>query len=166
MKLIIMSCSGTKRPDEAPLTALQRYDGPMWRTLRALLERHPNAAAALVSKDLEIWVLSALYGFVPVNVETPNYDKRMSPEILEKMQRDPSYDLQRIPFFVERAKAVLFAGGELYRDAMWKASGGSLWNLAKVSETDGRGIGEHRAQLGAWIAEHFGNAATVEAIAA
>src|SRR5690606_35781029 len=101
-------------------------------------------------------VLSALYGFVPIYVETPDYDKRMTPEILEKMQRDPSYDLQRIPHFVDRAEAVLFAGGELYRNAMWKASGGSLWNLAKVSETDGRGIGEHRAQLGAWVADHFG----------
>ena len=155
MKLIIMSCSNAKRPDSAPLTALRRYDGPMWRTLRALLDRHPAARSALAAKDLEIWVLSGLFGFIPVDVEVPNYDRRLTAEAIAKMARDPSYDFQRVHHFVDRAEAVLFAGGELYRDAMWKASGGSLWNIAKVSETDGAGIGIHRAQMGAWFDEHY-----------
>lgn len=55
-------------------------------------------------------------------------------------------------------EAVMFAGGEMYRDAMWKASGANFWNLMKISETNGSGIGEHRAQLGAWFAEQFGGA--------
>lgn len=163
MNFILMACSATKRPESGPLTALERYDGPMWQTLRALLDRHPTAAQALVSKDLVIWVLSGRYGFVPHDIEMPNYDKRMSPEILAKMARDCSYDFQRIPAFVDDATEVLFAGGEMYRDAMWKASGNNLLHLMKITETDGPGIGVHRAQMGAWFAKHYGAAESAAA---
>lgn len=158
MKLIIMACSNTKRPDLAPLTALDRYDGPMWRTLRALLDRYPAAKDALKAKELEIWVMSGLYGFVPWDCPVPDYDRRLTAEAITKMGKDSSYDFQRIAPMVDRAHAVLFAGGELYRNAMWKAAGSSLWLLNKVAETDGAGIGEHRAQLGAWVAKHFDTA--------
>lgn len=166
MKLLILACSNTKRPDLAPLNALHRYDGPMWKTLRATLDRHPAAKAALKSKELEIWVMSGLYGLIPWDCQIPDYDRRLTAEALAKMGRDPSYDFQRIAPMVDRAEAVLFAGGEIYRNAMWKAAGGSLWHLIKVTETDGGGIGEHRAQLAAWIAEQFGENAELQATAA
>ena len=35
--LIVMACSSTKRPGEEAMPAIDRYDGPMWRTLRAAL---------------------------------------------------------------------------------------------------------------------------------
>lgn len=155
MKIIIMACSNTKRTDAGPLSALDRYDGPMWKTLRALLARYPSAAAARASGALKIWVLSGLYGFVEVGTEMPAYDRRMTDKLLATMQADPSYDFQRIADMVDDADAALFAGGELYRDAMWRASGSDFRNIMKVTETDGGGIGEHRAQLGAWFAEHF-----------
>ncbi|AIT81254.1 hypothetical protein [Novosphingobium pentaromativorans] len=155
MKLVIMACSGTKRADAAPLAALDRYDGPMWQTLRACLARHPEAARCLASKDLQIWVLSGLYGFIPVDVEVPDYEQRISAALIAKMALDPSYEFQMVPGLVDEAEAVLFAGGTLYRDAMWKASGSNLWNIMKIDETDGAGIGEHRAQLAAWFAKQF-----------
>jgi hypothetical protein len=156
MKLIILSCSATKRADEGELKTIDRYDGPMWRTLRAQLERNAEAALAVKSGDLLIWALSARYGFVDaIHTPMPNYEKKMTVEILAKMARDPSYDFQRIYSFVDSADAVLFAGGEMYRDAMWRASGGRLSQIMKIDETDGAGIGEHRAQLGAWLSTHF-----------
>ncbi|MBO9724342.1 MAG: hypothetical protein J7530_08205 [Novosphingobium sp.] len=160
MKFIIMSCSHTKRTDPAPMPALQRYDGPMWRTLRALLDRHPAAARAYDSgrstAELQIWVLSGLYGFIPTHCEVPNYEQRLTERQFAKMERDPSYEFQRIASFVDDAEAVLFAGSEFYRDGMWRASGGKIQHLNKITETNGRGIGEHRAQLGQWIVHHFG----------
>lgn len=155
MKLIIMACSATKLHTPATLTAIERYNGPMWQTLRALLDRHPAAANALKQGELLIWVLSGRYGFVPHDIEMPNYDQRISPDLLAKMAQDCTCDFQRIPGFVEDADATLFAGGEMYRSAMWKAMGCDPVNAPKVTETDGRGIGEHRAQLGAWFAEHY-----------
>lgn len=159
MKLIIMACSATKKPDEGEMPAIDRYDGPMWRTLRAQLQRTPEAKAATLSGELLIWVVSARYGFFDA-VATPirDYDQKMTPGRMAKMLACPSYDLQRIRSFVDDADAVLFAGGELYRNAMWKASGGRLSSIMKIDETDGGGIGEHRAQLAAWIASHYGAA--------
>lgn len=164
MKLIIMACSETKRTEEREMPALERYDGPMWRTLRAQLIRQPAAAAALRNGDLAIWALSARYGFVDaIATCLPNYDRKMTAQLMAKMERDPSYDFQRIAGFVDTADAVLFAGGELYRNAMWKASGARLSMIMKIDETDGAGIGEHRAQLGQWFAEQF---PSTEALAA
>lgn len=153
-----MSCSGTKRADTLPLAAIDRYDGPMWRTLRTSLERNPRAASAYADGELQIWVLSALYGFIDSTMEIPDYDRLMTPTILKKMARDCSCDFQHIAGMVDRADATLFAGGAMYRDAMWSAAGCNLSKIAKVSETDGRGIGEHRAQLGAWLKAQYGRA--------
>jgi hypothetical protein len=163
-KLIIMACSGTKRPDAQPMPAIERYDGPMWQTLRARLAEHPQAAKDYASGDLRIWVMSARYGFIDTITQIPDYNERLSPELAAKMARDPSYDFQHIQHMVDDASAVLFAGGETYRNAMWKASGANLWNIMKISETNGAGIGHHRAQIGAWFAENY--AAQSERIAA
>ena len=159
MKLLIMGCSGTKRPGPGPMTALDRYDGPMWKTLRARLAELPAAHAAVQAKDLRIYVISALFGFIPADVEVPDYDRRMTPELAGKMARDPSFDFQYVPHLVKEADAVMLAAGAVYRDAIWRASGNSLWNLTKVVETDGAGIGVHRAQLGSWLQTHYGEAA-------
>lgn len=159
MKLIIMACSATKKRDAGEIPAIDRYDGPMWRTLRAQLQRTPEAKAAALSGELLIWVVSARYGFFDA-VATPirDYDQKMTPGRMAKMLACPSYDLQRIRSFVDDADVVLFAGGELYRSAMWKASGARLTTIMKIDETDGAGIGEHRAQLAAWIATQYGAA--------
>lgn len=155
MKLIIMACSSTKRREPGPITALERYDGPMWRTLRAQLARSPIMSAAYAGGELRIWVLSAKYGFIDATTQVPDYDRKMTAPILAKMARDPSYDFQRIPHMVSDAEAALFAGGELYRSAMWKASGANLWNIMKIAETDGAGIGLQRAQLSAWLGAQY-----------
>ena len=137
------------------MPALDRYDGPMWRTLRAQLDRNPVAARAVAANELQIWVLSALYGFVPASVPLHDYDLKMTPNRLAKMSQSCAFDFQCIPGKVDDADAVLFAGGELYRDAMWKASGNRLNTIMKISETDGPGIGHHRAQLGAWLSKQY-----------
>lgn len=155
MKLLIMACSATKRTEVGPMPAMERYDGPMWRTLRALLARHPEAASAYASGALDIWAISARFGFVPASMEMPDYDRKMTAPIMAKMLRDPSYDLQRICLMVQDAEAVMFVGGELYRNAMWRASGGNLGQIMKIDETDGPGIGRHREQLGEWIRAQF-----------
>ncbi len=156
VKLIIMACSATKKVDQTEIPAINRYDGPMWRTLRAQLQRNPEVAAATKSGELLIWVVSARYGFFDaINTRIHDYDQKMTPRRMATMLSCPSYDLQRIRSFVDEADAVLFAGGELYRNAMWKASGGRLTTIMKIDETDGAGIGQHRAQLGAWLLAQF-----------
>jgi len=154
--VLVMACSATKRADEGDMPAIDRYDGPMWRTLRARLAELPRAREALASGELAIVVLSAQFGFIPADLRIPNYERLMTKaradELCSSAMGDPTYLRTRF----EEASAVMFAGGELYRSAMWRASRASAAERGKVTETDGGGIGIHRAELGSWLEEHFG----------
>lgn len=154
IKVAIMACSGKKRPGERP--AIEKYDGPMWQTLRARLAELPAAAEAFASGKLRIMVLSAKFGFIDAAVAVPDYDQRLDERRATELLRDNSYDLQMLPGMVDQAEAVLFAGGELYRNTMWKATGANLWNIMKIDETNGAGIGFQREQLSAWFNQHYG----------
>lgn len=165
MKLLIMACSAAKRPEAGLLPAIDRYDGPMWQTLRTTLAALPAARSAIGRDDLRIMVLSAAHGFIPATCEIADYDQRMTPDRMAAIIAEPRYGAAAIRQLLADAEAALFAGGLLYRNAMWRASGGSLWNLMKTDETDGAGIGFQRAQLAAWLNRHFSIAAEQEAAA-
>ena len=68
MKLIVMKCSATKRADAGSMPAIDRYDGPMWQTLRARLAGLPAARAAMASGDLLITALSTRHGFIRADI--------------------------------------------------------------------------------------------------
>lgn len=140
--LIAMACSATKRPDPGELPAIDRYDGPMWRTLRAALGELPESARP------EVWFLSARYGFHPATLPIVNYDGVLSEARARDLLRMPSSNHMAFAQTVANHHRVLFAGGALYRDTMRSACP----RISLLSETDGGGIGEHRAQLRAWIA--------------
>lgn len=158
MKMIVMSCSATKRSDEADLRAIDRYDGPMWKTLRARLAELPRAQAALESGELSIVVLSAQFGFMNWADMIPNYERLMTKARADEVATWGSCEPFKVRDGVHDCEAILFAGGELYRSAMWKASKSTAADRAKISETDGAGVGHHRAELSAWLEEHFGEA--------
>lgn len=76
-RLLIMSCSQTKTKDPSTRVAgRDRYDGPLWRTLRAT---DPDGRMARVA------FLSALEGFGDAMWPVGQYDKRMTPELAEQM---------------------------------------------------------------------------------
>lgn len=70
-RLLILACSATKRHDEALMKALDRYDGPSFRTLRKALREMPEEQRPTVL------ILSALYGLIPADELIADYDKRM-----------------------------------------------------------------------------------------
>ncbi|MCJ2030549.1 hypothetical protein MKK50_14225, partial [Methylobacterium sp. J-043] len=65
-------CSATKRSDPDPIPALARYDGPLWRTLRA---GDPAIRRARVA------FLSAHYGFRAAASPIASHDGRLTPAI-------------------------------------------------------------------------------------
>lgn len=72
MRLLILTCSATKRHDASRLPALDRYDGPNYRTLRCFLANHPEKRDALV-----VLILSAEFGLIRGATFVPDYDRRM-----------------------------------------------------------------------------------------
>ncbi len=76
-RLLIMACSQTKTKDPSTRVAgRDRYDGPLWKTLRAT---DPDGRMARVA------FLSALEGFGDAMMSVNQYDKRMTPELAERM---------------------------------------------------------------------------------
>lgn len=76
-RLLILSCSMTKRDGPQYMPARERYDGPIWRTLRRVDPEEQKA---------RVGFLSAEYGFREARTTIENYDRRMTPEIAAAMK--------------------------------------------------------------------------------
>jgi len=70
MDLLILSCSKAKKDTQNELTALERYDGPMFRVLRRFLSSQAS--------HLTVLVLSAKFGLVQGTEIIPDYDQKMT----------------------------------------------------------------------------------------
>ena len=73
MRLLILGCSATKRPDAELLPAILRYDGPAVRTLRRWQRDHPDQTGTL-----DLLFLSAQFGLIGGDTPIPFYDHRMT----------------------------------------------------------------------------------------
>lgn len=76
-RLLILFCSMTKRVGPQHMPARDRYDGPLWRTLRHVDPDERKARVAFVSAE---------YGFREATTTIENYDRRMTPEIAAAMK--------------------------------------------------------------------------------
>lgn len=138
MRLLILSCSATKRSDPGLLPAQLRYDGPSYRLLRKALralaeDAHPQVA-----------ILSAEFGLIAGDTPIPWYDRRMDPV------RGAALALA-----VQRELPALLADGptdvfiHLSRDYL-SALGAVSPGPWRVSFAEG-GIGERLGQLRRWL---------------
>ena len=75
-RLLILACSATKRSQPGWIPAVDRYDGPLWQTLRAI---GPDR------EDTKVAVLSARYGFIDSRSPIENYDTRLTTALAERM---------------------------------------------------------------------------------
>lgn len=75
-RMLVLACSATKRRDPGYLPGRDRYDGPLWRTLRAV---DPDGSRARVA------FLSARYGFRGGSSPIEDYDARLTPDLAQRM---------------------------------------------------------------------------------
>jgi hypothetical protein len=74
-RLLILSCSHSKRSHPRLLPAIERYDGPAFRLLRKYLA-HDMAKVPVP----DIYILSGKFGLIPATRLIPDYDQRMTQE--------------------------------------------------------------------------------------
>ncbi len=168
-RLLILACSATKRDGPRYMPAIERYDGPLFRTLRAV---DPNGQKARVA------ILSAHLGFRAADTPIETYDARMTPQIAAAMisgdlsTRWPRQKNQRrvmpsgehpgmhIYSLCGCTKAIAFrqvalVGGHLYLDVMRHLvglfqGGGYVAADAQIVEINGP-IGRMRQDLRLWL---------------
>jgi len=162
-RLLLLACTATKRPDLGPLPALQRYDGPSFRTLRKWRTLNPRDA-----ERLDVLILSARLGLINVAAPIEHYDQRMTRQQAVALQPAVSAALQQ--FFALRSPyaATLFHLGQDYIpalvpdldqqiDSIQRAERVRAW-LTSITEskfgilslTEG-GIGRRLGQLKGWL---------------
>ncbi|ACM39305.1 hypothetical protein Avi_9566 (plasmid) [Allorhizobium ampelinum S4] len=172
-RLIILACSATKRAEPDYMPALERYDGPLWKTLRAADPEGMKASVAF---------LSARLGFRAADTPIEMYDARMTPEIAAAIKagglatRWPRPKTQRrvmpsgehagehIASMTQYGRApfceVALVGGHLYLDVMRHfvglfRDGGFVSADATIIEINGP-IGMMRRDLRLWLAGEGG----------
>lgn len=174
-RLLILACSATKKDGPKYMPAIERYDGPLWQTLRTVDPRGEKAQVAF---------LSAHFGFRAANTPIETYDTPMTPQIAATMKAGslgtrwpqqktnrrvmPSGEhpgmhiasmtaLGRYPF-----TAIALAGGHLYIDVMLELlglfrMGGYVSGQATVTVINGP-IGLMRRELRDWLTSGDGEA--------
>lgn len=167
-RLLILSCSLTKRDGPQYMPARERYDGPLWRTLRRV---DPDERKARVA------FLSAEYGFREARTNIEKYDRRMTPEIAASMKagglgtrwprpktrrrvmpsgEHPGMHIASMTRYCrEPFLEVCLVGGALYLDVMNHLvdlfrEDGAVTVSAPVTEIYGS-IGIMRRQMAAWL---------------
>lgn len=132
-RLLIMSCSGTKKPDAGGMPAIERYDGPAYRVLRRAIRERPGLAESLM-----IRFLSAEFGLISPQQQIPDYNRRMNRARAIELAPAVAAALPSWP------PAFVFAS-HLYRLALHP----SPWPVS-VQVAHG-GIGKQLHQLRVWL---------------
>ncbi len=146
LRLLLMACSATKRPDPGLLSAFARYDGPSFRTVRKWCAAHPNEA-----RRLDILIVSAKYGLLSAfHSEIADYDQRMTAdrarELIPSIVNGLVSGLAHNPY-----SSMLVHLGQDYLPVLGV---GLLPAPLAVSFTAG-GIGERLGQLKRWLEAPF-----------
>lgn len=87
-KLLVLSCSQSKRYECLRMPAIERYDGPAFRLLRRYLKNS--------TEELGIYILSAEFGLIPHTRQIPFYNQRMSKQRAQELKAKIGSQAQRL----------------------------------------------------------------------
>ena len=111
-KLLIISCSETKCPDDKDMKAIDRYLGPIFTTLKA----------QGIPENVDVAIMSAKHGLIRSNTPLKNYNEKMTKAKAQAFKNDPD-QLNRIKNTMTGYDKVIVQGGEDYKDVLRTAAG-------------------------------------------
>lgn len=137
-RLLIVGCSNRKQSTSSLLPAIQRYDGPTFRVLRAYLRRNE-------APQLDVFVLSAEFGLIPAGQLVPAYDRKMTTERADQLRPNVRQVLQQV-LPNSRYSSCLICCSTLYHRAI-----GTLEIPGAVVTTTPGSHGRSVAELYVWL---------------
>ena len=139
--LLIISCSERKVETPETLAAIERYDGPVYRTLRKVRRE------GRIPKKLDVLIISAKYGLLACQQPADNYDQKMTLKHADKLRPEIQ---NRLKSFIQTKRGgydqVFINLGKVYRQTL----DGFHWGLLSTLEASG-GIGQKTSQMKAWL---------------
>ena len=143
--LLLISCSQRKLTTSAPLPAIERYDGPVYRCLRKYRDTFDG-----FPDNLDILILSAKYGLITLDGHIANYDCKMTDEradaISAKVQEELNKYLRMHSYFAGSIDEVFINLGKTYMQTIE----GFHWHTIRTLEASG-GIGQRTQQMKTWL---------------
>jgi len=112
-RLVVLGCSASKTATEGVVPAINLYDGPSFRVLRAFLREYRWPA------PLSVAVLSAQYGLIGGLAHISTYNRRMTPDRALELSPIVRSSLQRLAVDHRQVDLIL---GEDYRASLSLAS--------------------------------------------
>jgi hypothetical protein len=139
LRLLLLSCSATKRPGLSLLPAIERYDGPTYRVLRR--NRPP---------ELAVWILSAQFGLISEAKLIPDYNRRMSLRQAQELQTASSAKLDQI--LVSGDFTSIFLNmGKVYAVAFKASCALPMLRVRGCVNEAHEGIGDRLRQMKQWL---------------
>ena len=139
--LLIISCSERKVETPETLAALERYDGPTYRTLRKAMHE------GRIPKKLDVLIISAKYGLLACQQPADTYNQKMTLKHADKLRPEIQ---NRLKSFIQTKRGgydqVFINLGKTYRQTL----DGFHWGLLSTLEASG-GIGQKTSQMKAWL---------------
>jgi uncharacterized protein DUF6884 len=148
-RLLLLSCSRSKRPNSELLPAYERYDGPAFRLLRRYLKSSTNAPA--------IKILSAEFGLISHDQYIPHYNRRMTVERAQELQPKVVEELDKI-VKVDNSKYPKEVFIYLGKDYLKTLEGSNIFLSRAVLRTASGTPGMRLSSLYSWL---YGDPATL-----
>ncbi len=142
-RLLLLACSRKKKDTAGLLPALIRYDGPAFQILRKFIALRPDKAA-----QLDVYVLSAKFGLIPVNKPITCYDKKMTQQTAATMNRQVLSVMQKL-FSPCKYKQLFINVGQDYGGALAGYEKIIPNNLEIITSTGSSG--HRQAELYDWL---------------
>jgi len=139
-RLFILGCSQAKSETAGLMPAVTRYDGPLFRVLRAFLRNHAWP------ERLSLAVLSARHGLIGALTGVERYDQRLTPFRASQMQEMVTRDLTRL--LATHETADLFMGKKYLQAINLEALGERAGRLRFIEGAIGRKLAQLRTDLG------------------
>lgn len=140
-KILITSCSRKKKIDDNLLPAIERYDGPSFRILRKYLH-HSN-------KDVDIYILSAKYGFLQADTNIPFYEQKLTDKRSQELKDILLTQVNE--FFAIDSSSKLFVNlGKSYLTLFDSVLSKTLQNALSIKYTSGS-TGKRLAEMHDWL---------------
>lgn len=141
MRLLILSCSATKA--DHPARAIDLYDGPSFRTLRAWIREAKREELA----ELSVWILSAEHGLIPFDQELEPYDRLMTNDRAEELRPAVTAKLAELVQELKPSEVFMFLG-QKYSGAVAPTT----WSGdVPLDRAQGKGIGYKLGALRSWL---------------
>ena len=138
-RLLIIACAAKKKPDPGTMPAVDRYDGPWYRTLRKARSNRPGSMPV-------VWILSGEFGLIPGETPIPDYNQIMTPERALLLQDQIGEALARA--MTPDVTEVFVCAGRVYVEALMTHR--DAFGSIPVRVAPG-GIGSKMGHLKRWL---------------